>query len=208
MNVAPHGMIRTEFQNIERAAASEIFQNQHLRAISQAGAMTRTILGLEKAGKDLTTYLEGLALQIEDHLDHLTRIEEPLRRLFIAETLKIQTSSIVQSAQDKRDTQEVALSSQVSNFRKLRRKTILAKLWDDWEDIQGELVCLAAEVFGQENITIVEAEDEDMKTGQKERLDNVFKSAQRTCQEENNAHRTLERDLDRFGGDMGEEDNG
>lgn len=142
------------------------------------------------------TSLEELTTGIEAHVENLAEIEEPLQRAFTAEALaNIRSKSDV----DQADIEEVFLRDRMARFREMRedKERILCKLWDEWEDIQFELISLAIEVLGDEALGIPFGE-EALKPGQKERLDNTCESAQQIHEHINVQHGNLEQDLTSF----------
>ncbi|EHY55687.1 hypothetical protein HRR86_007401 [Exophiala dermatitidis] len=126
---------------------------------------------LEDVQKDLTAGVEDLTKKFEDHLRRLTSIEEPLQRPFDAEILKVQRSPNPENVGHS-VAEEVLLLDRIEEFRKCRveKEATLCKLWEEWEDVQFQLITLAADVYGQDSISFAQTRDEDLKPGQKERL--------------------------------------
>ena len=122
----------------------------------------------------------------------------------MAETLNIQSTPCIDDASGQPQTQEVLLQDQISTFRTLRqeKEKILRKLWEDWENTQFDLISLAAEVLGQEAIRIAQNQDEGMKPGQKEKLENSFKNAQRGYEDRCSHHESIHQDLQAFEGEI------
>lgn len=115
--------------------------------------------------------MEDLTKKFEDHLRRLTSIEEPLQRPFDAEILKVQRSPNPENVGHS-VAEEVLLLDRIEEFRKCRveKEATLCKLWEEWEDVQFQLITLAADVYGQDSISFAQTRDEDLKPGQKERL--------------------------------------
>ncbi|KAL2421820.1 hypothetical protein ABEF95_008086 [Exophiala dermatitidis] len=126
---------------------------------------------LEVVQKDLTAGVEDLTQKFEDHFRNLTSIEEPLQRPFDAESLKVQRSPNPEDVGPSM-ADEVLLLDRIEAFRKCRaeKETTLCKLWEEWEDVQFQLITLAAEVYGQDSISFAQNRDGDLKPGQKEKL--------------------------------------
>ncbi|KAJ9639212.1 uncharacterized protein PV06_09947 [Exophiala oligosperma] len=143
--------------------------------------------------KNLLTSLEELSVDLDNHIGELTSIEEPLKNSLDTETL-----SIIQDGHE--EPREVLLQDQVSAFRKLRedKEEVLRKLWEDWENVQLQLIGLAAEVLGQDALTFAQVRDEDLKPGQKEKLQNTLTAARRLFDEKGKHHEGLEQDLGGF----------
>lgn len=139
--------------------------------------------------------LKVLSVDVESHFEHLAQAEEPLQRPFAAESL-----AHVQSESNTHHVEKMLLHDQISNFRKVReeKEMILCKLWDEWEDIQFELIRLGVEVFPPESIAIAQVQDDNLKPGQKERLLSTFDSARKAREDTGNHYESLEQDLDAF----------
>lgn len=156
---------------------------------------------LENVEKALVTGLEELTVDLDHHFDDLANIEEPLQKPFDTETLSIQPKP-----GPKQQAQEVLLQDRITAFRKLReeKEKILCKLWEDWEDIQFRLIGLAAEVLGQDTLAFAQVRDEDMKPGQREKLENALEAAQKIFDANGDPHDSLAQDLEVFEENVGQ----
>ncbi|KIW52453.1 hypothetical protein PV05_08088 [Exophiala xenobiotica] len=162
---------------------------------------TSVVKDLENVEKALVTGLEELTVDLDHHFDDLANIEEPLQKPFDTETLSIQPKP-----GPKQQAQEVLLQDRITAFRKLReeKEKILCKLWEDWEDIQFRLIGLAAEVLGQDTLAFAQVRDEDMKPGQREKLENALEAAQKIFDANGDPHDSLAQDLEAFEENVGQ----
>lgn len=149
---------------------------------------------LEDVEKGLETGLDDLVVKLEGRFAHLTKLANPLQRPFEGESLSVPSISNVEQPR------EVLLQDRISDFRKVRqqKEAILCKLWEDWEEIQFQLVSLTTEVLGRDQVVFGQTNDEDLKPGQKEKLHTVLESAQHTHDEKGNPHESLGQDLESF----------
>jgi chromosome segregation ATPase len=131
---------------------------------------------LDATEKALVLELEELTLEVNAYVKGLAKIEEPLLRMFITETIKITNGNTSKGADNAKKTQDVTLAHRLTQFReeKEEKETALRQLWEEWETIQFELISLGAEVCGQDAIVLTKEQREDMKIGQPEKLDNAF----------------------------------
>jgi phytoene dehydrogenase-like protein len=159
---------------------------------------------LEDTQKVLTAGLDALTRDLQHHLESLGQIEEPLQRPFATESIKLHRPADPESRTEGQQMQEVLLDHQISAFRKLMqdKEGILQGLWEEWEQVQLQLISLAAEALGRDGIVFAQTRDEDLKAGQKERLEDALNIAQRIHEEQCSPEETLEQDLTSFEGDM------
>ncbi|EXJ82024.1 hypothetical protein A1O1_08092 [Capronia coronata CBS 617.96] len=159
---------------------------------------------LKDVQQDLTSSIDDLTVKVEEHFRSLNSIEEPLQRPFFAEVLNVQTKPNIATGEGHQERQEVLLSDRVAAFRKLRKdkELTLCKLWEDWEEVQFELIGLAAEVFGPESMTFAQSREEDMKPGQKEKLQKALQPVQGAHQQAKESSGSLEEDLRHFEASM------
>ena len=159
---------------------------------------------LENVERALVTGLEDLTVDLDHHFGDLAKIEEPLQKPFDTETLSIQPDPDAEGSE--RQAEEVLLQDRITAFRKLReeKEKILCKLWEDWEDIQFRLIGLAAEVLGQDTLAFAQVRDEDMKPGQREKLENALMAAQKVFDENGDPHDSLAQDLEAFEENVGQ----
>ncbi|KAJ4540613.1 hypothetical protein HRR83_007902 [Exophiala dermatitidis] len=142
------------------------------RSTTQAPKNRESMAKDPTAGSILADNFYGKTFHgFEDHLRRLTSIEEPLQRPFDAEILKVQRSPNPENVGHS-VAEEVLLLDRIEEFRKCRveKEATLCKLWEEWEDVQFQLITLAADVYGQDSISFAQTRDEDLKPGQKERL--------------------------------------
>lgn len=134
---------------------------------------------------------------VEDHFRSLNSIEEPLQRPFATETLNIQADSLDGNAEGPQGVREVLLRDRIEEFRKVRegKERTLCKLWEEWEEVQFELISLAAEVLGQESITFAQTRDKDMKPGQREKLQKALEPIRESHEDTSKRCVSLEADL-------------
>lgn len=106
--------------------------------------------------------------------------------------------SIVRSGNER--PQEVLLQDRITAFKSLRqdKEEALRKLWEEWEDTQLELIGLAAEALGRDALTFAQVRDEDLKPGQREKLQNTLMNAQRLFEKKRGHHESLQQDLGAF----------
>ncbi|KIW13232.1 hypothetical protein PV08_08419 [Exophiala spinifera] len=149
--------------------------------------------------KNLLTSLEELSVDFDNHIGKLTSIEEPLGKPFATETL-----SILKEGDEQQ--QEVLLQDQVAAFRKLRadKEEILRRLWEEWEGTQLQLIGLAAEVLGQDALTFAQVRDEDLKPGQREKLQSTLTNAQRLFDKKREHQEGLQQHLGAFEENIGQ----
>lgn len=129
---------------------------------------------LGKIEKSFIDHLEGLTGDIETYFKKLAEVEEPLQKPFAAEVLtKIQLQKTGTSTPPK----EILLKDSISKFRALReeKEQFLRKLWTEWEDIQFELIQLAAEVLKNESVCVSQRQMESITPNQQQRLEEIFK---------------------------------
>ncbi|KAI1616396.1 hypothetical protein EDD36DRAFT_134376 [Exophiala viscosa] len=157
---------------------------------------------LDDVEKEMCTSLADLTNDLDDHIERLLKVEEPLQKPFNTETLSICTNPAGEHGEGKQ--QEVLLQDRMDDFRKLRedKEKTLCRLWDEWEDIQFQLVGLAAEVLGPDMLTFAQTSEEDMKPGQKGRLQDALRLAQNGPPDKDNQHESLEQDLEVFHEEM------
>ncbi|EXJ77468.1 hypothetical protein A1O3_09694 [Capronia epimyces CBS 606.96] len=210
--VGPH----LESRNLETASPKTSLLAQCLPIISQEGYHAPSLeqyrdtvnvqvnQDLQDIQNRFTASIDDLTIKFEGHFRSLTNVEEPLQRPFIAETLNVQVKPIPENAEGHQGVQEVLLRNQIEGFRKLRgeNERALCRLWEEWEDVQFELIGLAAEVFGQESMTFAQTRDEDMKPGQKEKLQKVLERVPGSHGQMYNLRESLEGDLQRFEASM------
>lgn len=148
--------------------------------------------------KGLLTSLADLTTDLDHHFEELVKIEEPLQKPFDTEILSIRTTTVGDDG--KGSQQEVLLQDRIANFRRLReeKEKALCRLWDEWEDTQFQLIRLPAEVLGAHSMTFAQNCEEDMKPGQKSRLDDALRLDPGGPQEEVAPHESLEQDLEAF----------
>ncbi|KIX92216.1 uncharacterized protein Z520_12097 [Fonsecaea multimorphosa CBS 102226] len=144
---------------------------------------------LDEVERKLIGGLEELTVDVETHFRELTEIEEPLQRPFAAEALTKVT--------DERSSDEVLLTDRISEFRALReeKEELLCKLWNEWEDIQFDLIKLAVEALGKQSILVTQLQGGAMKPGQQERLENTLDAAQKIHNEIHHRHAELDQNM-------------
>ena len=142
----------------------------------------------------MTTTLDRLALDAQNHFKQLINIEDPLQRTFSEELLRTQTHANVN---DDQNVEEIALKDRMDAFRKLRleKGKVLRQLWDDWEDLQMQLISLTAEVCGSDAIILAPEQEEDMKEEQREELNKTLDQAEAQHAEANSQINGLHQEL-------------
>jgi hypothetical protein len=155
----------------------------------------------------LASNLEELAVDVEAHCHKLSEIEEPLQKPFTAEALTNVRSDRGNAGVIR---EEVLLKESVSEFRKLHEEKgqILRQLWGEWEDVQFEIVSLAAELYGKDSLHIVQMENELMKPGQLERLQDTFTVAKTAHDKTRRDHAEFQQGLKGLEEEMGQISNG
>ncbi|KAK4940052.1 hypothetical protein LTR10_019789 [Elasticomyces elasticus] len=185
----PPGYLPEPFESNDkpRRASLDQYRNEIHNSVSK---------DLDDMEKEMLTTLEDLTTELDDHIKRLSKVEEPLQKPFDTETLSTWTYPPGDHSEGKH--QEVLLQVRMANFRKLRegKEKTLCRLWEEWEDIQFELIGLAAEVLGPDLMTFAQSRDEDMKPGQKGRLENALRPAQSRRHEQDDQHESLEQDLE------------
>ena len=160
--------------------------------------------GLDNIGKDLANSLGDLTVNLESHFQILSEIEEPLQKPFAGEAL---TKPCSAKAGAKGVAEEDwLLKDGITEFRQLYEevgKTIHA-LWQEWENIQFEILSLAVECFGKESIEVMPLQTDDIKTGQQEWLANLLISGQKKHDEADRDHDKYQQELESFEENMSE----
>ncbi|EXJ71644.1 uncharacterized protein A1O5_05452 [Cladophialophora psammophila CBS 110553] len=158
---------------------------------------------LDEVERNLVGGIKELTVNIETRFRRLAEIEEPLQRPFVAEAL----SKIPPATNpDQAHNDEVLLKDRISEFRALReeKEDVLCRLWNEWEDIQFDLLGLAAEALGKQSIQVAQLQNSAMKPGQRERLEKTIDSAQKIHEEIDHRHTGLGQDLTDFEEAMGQ----
>ncbi|OAP60944.1 hypothetical protein AYL99_05946 [Fonsecaea erecta] len=152
---------------------------------------------LDEIERKLIEGLEGVTVDIETHFHELAETEEPLQRPFAAEAF---TPVPSRTDTDYRSTDEVLLKDRVLEFRALRteKEEMLCKLWNEWEDIQFDLIRLAVETLGKQSIFVTQLQGGAMKPGQQERLEETLDPAQSLHDEIHQRHAELEQNVAGF----------
>ncbi|OQV01384.1 hypothetical protein CLAIMM_06755 [Cladophialophora immunda] len=152
---------------------------------------------LDEVERELIGSLQELTVDIETHFRGLAAVEEPLQRPFAAEAL---TEVPPKTDTDLSSNDEILLKDRILEFRALReeKEEVLCKLWNEWEDIQFDLIKLAVEALGKQSVLVAQLQDGAMKPGQQERLENTLDSAQKIHDEVHHGHAQLEQDMTGF----------
>ncbi|ETI22387.1 hypothetical protein G647_06461 [Cladophialophora carrionii CBS 160.54] len=163
----------------------------------------RSANDLEETERKLSSNLEELALDVEAHCHKLSEIEEPLQKPITTEALTNVRSAGKGAVAG---TEEVLLKESISEFRKLNEEKgqILRQLWEEWEDVQLQIMSLAVELYGKDSLHVVQMETGTLKPGQLERLHDMFKVAKTGYHEMRRNHAELQRSLDGFEEDLGQ----
>ncbi|KIW91433.1 uncharacterized protein Z519_08329 [Cladophialophora bantiana CBS 173.52] len=158
---------------------------------------------LDEVERNLVGGLEELTVDVETRFRTLAEIEEHLQRPFVAEAL---TKIPLATDTDQAPNDEVLLKDRISKFRALReeKEDVLCILWNEWEDIQFDLLGLAVEALGKQSIQVAQLQNGALKPGQRERLEKTIDSAQKIHDGVYHRHTALGQDLTGFEETMGQ----
>jgi hypothetical protein len=125
-------------------------------------------------------------VEVEDRIQKLAEIEEPLQKPFVEEAL----SKLLAKTDTATVTEQVLLKDGISKLRALNKEKedTLQMLWKEWETVQFEIMSLAVERFGKESISITQLPDENITDEQKKRLADMVDAAQTACEETHRVH--------------------
>jgi len=143
---------------------------------------------------ELTADLDGISIDVNTHLKHLTSIGDGLQRPFNAETLVVHVRRGVDGSEAR---EEVLLQARMAAFCHTRqeKQKILTDLWDEWEAIQMDIITLAAEVCGSSAMNLNQEQRNNMTEGQQQQFDTALVDGDRhhkqTIDDLNGLHQDL-----------------
>jgi hypothetical protein len=148
--------------------------------------------------------LKQLSVDVEEGFQKFMAIQEPLQKPFSLEALtrRQATSDDGQIAV----REEILLEQSFSDFDSLYQdKTkILDTLWQEWEDLQFDIICLAAELFGSDAVRAVRQPNEDFEMGQLNRLNLALRDGEKGPRGVFEDHAKLQEDLETLEQELGQ----
>ena len=106
--------------------------------------------------KSLIASLDDLSTQFEDKLTIIAEAEATLKKPFAEEILVIRRKSMTADGREVEEKVEVQLGDRMEAFAAYvhAQTDYIARLWDEWTGIQAELVCLAVEILGLDEVEL------------------------------------------------------
>ena len=106
--------------------------------------------------KSLIASLDDLGTQFADKFTIIAEAEATLKKPFAEEILVIRRKTTTADGREVEEKVEVQLGDRMEAFAAYvhAQTDHIARLWDEWTGIQAELVCLAVEILGLDEVEL------------------------------------------------------